>query len=205
MTTSMKWEFFPITFYTTKFWYNFNENDWFKTQIVPIIEKDINKNNSRLINENWDCNVSTNFHLDCNILNEYKDLYTYVIKDFLYAIEVNEKSFNGYTIDKIWYNTYEKNTYQERHDHFPHHFSMIHYVEFDSKEHFGTKFFNPHLLSTQFLPEQISNRMVQQVKEFDDIEEGDIIFFPSFVQHLVKPNKSNKRRITVSLNLNLHF
>lgn len=203
MTINMKWEFFPITFYTTKFWYNFQENDWFKKQIIPVIEKDLNKNRKNSTNKNWDCNVNTNFHLENNVLDEYKHMYSYVIEDFLRNMGVNRDCLPNWNIDLIWYNSYNKNTYQERHDHFPHHFSMIHYLEFDPKNHPGTKFFNPSLLSTYFTPNQISNRMVQQEKEFDDIEEGDIIFFPSFVQHLVKPNTSRKRRITISLNLSL--
>lgn len=201
----MKWEFFPITFYTTNFWYKFDKNDWFKKQIIPVIEKDIQKNKSNVFNKNWDCNISTNFHLENNVLDEYKHLYQYVIQDFLNAIQVNKDLLTEYTIDNIWYNVYKKDVYQEKHSHFPHHFSMIHYVEFDPREHPTTKFFNPSILSTHFLQDQIPDRMTQQTKEFDDIEEGDIIFFPSFVEHLVKPNKSNKRRITISLNLSLHF
>jgi len=80
---------------------------------------------------------------------------------------------------------------------------MIHYLEFDPKDHFGTKFFNPCLPSLMFSQNQISTRMNQESFEFDNIEEGDIIFFPSFVSHLVKPNKSKKRRITISLNITL--
>ena len=199
----MKWEFFPITFYTTKYHYRKKSNIWIKNQLVPLIENDLLKTEDINKNPNWNCNVSTSFHLERNIMNAYKHLYGEVIEEFLGVIEVNKKKLPNYKISSIWYNAYENETYQEKHDHYPEHFSMIHYIEFDSKEHPGTMFFNPCLPSLYFTQDQIPNRMNQEFFEFNDIEEGDITFFPSFVPHLVKPNKSNKRRITISLNIQL--
>ena len=201
MTIPNKWEFFPITFYTTKYQYRKKTNEWIKNQLVPLIEKDLKKEST--INENWDCNSKTSFHLEKNIMNAYKHLYYEKIEEFLEIMNVNKKMLPKYEINSIWYNSYDNLDYQERHDHFPEHFSMIHYLQFDSKEHYGTKFFNPCVPSLQFTQQQIFNRMNQQFLEFDDVEEGDMIFFPSFVQHLVKPNKSHKNRITIALNLKL--
>lgn len=197
----MKWEFFPTIFYTTKYFYRRKNNNWAKDHLIPIIEKDLeNKNN---INSNWDCNVLTNFHLEKNIMNTYKHFYSDVIWDFLNEINSNKNSVPKYEISKIWYNMYENETYQEKHDHFPHHFSMIHYLKFNSKKHPGTKFFNPYQSSLLLHQSQISSRMNQEFLEFNDIEEGDIIFFPSYVPHLVKPNMSDEKRITISLNIDL--
>lgn len=201
MTIAMKWEFFPIFFYTTKFKYKDNDNSWAKKILIPRIEKDLRQSNN--INSNWDCNVSTNFHKDKNFLDEYKSIYQEIIEEFLYELNINQDKISNWNIENIWYNSYNKNVYQERHNHFPDHFSMIHYLEFDSKEHYGTKFFNPNLNSLTFTQQQLFLRMNQSSQEFDDIEEGDIIFFPSFVDHLVKPNNSRKRRTTVALNLKL--
>jgi len=201
MTVNMKWEFFPTTFYTTKYQYRQRHfNDWAKKQLVPIIEKDIGE---KCKNSNWDCDVKTSYHLDRNVMNAYKHFYHDIICEFLHVMQVNTNKLPNYEIGSIWYNAYDKNDYQERHDHYPDHFSMIHFLEYNPQVHKSPKFFNPHVVTRTFVTNQINNRMYQPIQQFDDIEEGDIIFFPSFVPHLVEKNTSDKRRITVSLNLNL--
>lgn len=201
MTMYMRWEFFPVTFYTTKFSYRRKDNHWVKNHLVPIIEKDLLNKDS--INPNWNCNVNTNFHFDNNLMNAYKHFYSEKIEEFIGVMNINRKMLPNWKIEHIWYNSYDNQTYQEKHDHYPNHFSMIHYLKFDPRKHFSTKFFNPCLPSLNFTQQQMKDRMNQEFFEFEDVQEGDILFFPSFVPHLVRPNVSDETRITIALNFNL--
>lgn len=201
MTIQMKWEFFPTIFYTTKYWYRKKDNEWVKNIFLPLIEKDILEESCE--NLNWDCNVKTNFHFKKNFLNAYKHLYECVIWEFCKAVDIDEKAIKGWNISAIWHNSYKLNEYQEKHDHYPHHFSLIHYLEYDNKEHAPTKFFNPLQQATALTKKEMNNRMNMEHFQYEDTEEGNVVIFPGFVPHLVPSNKSEKRRTTIALNFDL--
>jgi hypothetical protein len=197
----MQWEFFPTFFYTTEFRYGQNNfNEYAKKKLISVIENDLAKTSKNL---DWDCDVKTNHHLKVNVMDQYKYLYDDVIGEFLHNLGVNTNILPSFELTSPWYNVYDKDDYQERHDHYPDHFSMIHFLEYDSKVHKSPKFFNPHITTRTFNTVQVYNRMYQPFHQFNDIEEGNIIFFPSFVPHLVEKNTSDKRRITIAMNINL--
>ena len=116
-------------------------------------------------------------------------------------------------IDEIWMNAYEKAHYQEGHTHLPGFFSGIHYVCFDPEHHNGTTFINPQSNIYSYLTNMMNsdcegttidmdvNRHLDEMNDVD-VEEGDVIIFPSTLEHMVKKNMSDKLRITVSFNIN---
>jgi len=71
-------------------------------------------------------------------------------------------------------------------------YSAACYVCYDSEVHTPTQFIAP-----------FNNPIDGMVTQYepDDIEEGDLILFPSYLHHYTKPNLSDKERIVLSFNL----
>jgi len=102
------------------------------------------------------------------------------------------------SLSGFWLNVYEKDMRQSRHTHVPNHYSAIHFVEFDPEEHEPPTFFESNRLD---IFENGKNYMVESNRTFvPKVSEGDVLIFPSTLEHSVSPNKSDKRRITISYN-----
>ena len=202
MTRTAKWEFFPATFYTTKFDHeNFRlQKDWNRNVIIPEIENDLKKGIQQ--NDNWNCIVKTNFHKDKNCLDKYKKIYAGLVEDYFRTMRIEKP--HKVDISKIWYNVYYEGDYQEIHTHWPDQFSFVHYVEYDKDVHQPTIFQNPNLYGQLFNNDQINDRMFENNVKFET-EENSVVCFPSHIPHYVPKNNSNKRRITVSFNANIIF
>jgi hypothetical protein len=96
-----------------------------------------------------------------------------------------------FNVSHTWINKYEKNDYQGSHVH-PSDFSFIIYYTVD-KSH--TVFNSP----TKKLIESSGNKFFKSSYE-PELKQGDIIVFPSYLEHWVKPNSNN---ITVSGNIDI--
>jgi len=114
-----------------------------------------------------------------------------------------------------WYNVFSQNQFQEPHAHLPNDFSVVHYVLFDEKEHVATTFINPNTIAAEahraFRPQlfdKLDSRNTNHsfyTANFTplDIKQGDLIIFPAALNHFVKYNKSDKKRITFTLNIQM--
>lgn len=144
----------------------------------------------------WDCTVQSSFLKKLDWLENSKYLYTSDVKKL--ALQYDADTVD-YRVNDIWINVYKKNHFQEYHNHCPSDFSAIHFVQFD-EEHAGPIFKDPNeALSTYNSYMRFKNSIEYQVP----VEEGDIIFFPSFLEHKVPKNKTDSKRITISFNLNM--
>lgn len=148
----------------------------------------------------WNCNVRTEFH--GAFPQHYKEAYTNILYEWKQEIGLSQRPF----IDEIWMNAYEESHFQEPHSHLPGFFSGIHYVCFDPEVHKGTTFQNPmdQIYSFMFDEEFLDKDKNEHLDENADIEinEGDIILFPSHLKHFVAKNESKQLRMTVSFNIN---
>ena len=156
--------------------------------------------------EGWSCDVRTEFH--GAFPQEYSEYYDDIMKQWRKDMGLRDRPY----IHEIWMNAYEKAHFQEGHTHLPGFFSGIHYVCFDPEHHNGTTFVNPQANLYSYLTNMNSdcegttidmdlNRHLDEMNDVD-VEEGDVIIFPSTLEHMVKKNMSNKLRITVSFNIN---
>jgi hypothetical protein len=148
----------------------------------------------------WTCNLRTEFH--GAFPHKYREAYADIMHEWK-----DEMGFYGRpSIDEIWLNAYEKENFQEPHSHLPGFYSGIHYICFDPEEHTGTTFQNPmeQLYTFMFNPDSLDIEKNEHVLEgFDiDVEEGDIILFPSHLRHYVRRNTSKHLRMTISFNIN---
>jgi hypothetical protein len=105
---------------------------------------------------------------------------------------------------ELWHNVYWKHSeYQERHHHIPCHFSFIHFLAFDKAEHKPPVFYDParaikaHCCMKGIAPE------IWEDKAVIEVDEGDALVFPSYLEHYVPPGKYSKPRVTVSMNVTL--
>ena len=95
-------------------------------------------------------------------------------------------------VTSAWFQKQEQNMLHNIHNHGAVGFSSVCYVKFDKDVHLPTTFISPF---NDFLSG--STQYYQP-----EVEEGDIIFFPSTVQHYSPPNSSDSDRIIFSFNLN---
>ena len=156
------------------------------------------KNNLEIIEKNyslyptknkWECNVHSVSASENE--NVYKIDYVFLKTEYEKIIKDVTKIYGikDYWVTDIWYNYYKNGQYQEPHSHLgfnndgiPGGFTCVHYMIFDPKYHFPTKF-----VDTTFKPPKIKC--------------GDILFFPDDLMHYVPANRSNKPRLTTAFTI----
>ena len=121
-------------------------------------------------------------------------------------------------IDEIWFNYYIDGEYQEQHNHIDSAqdqrrridkltptFSCVHFLCYDKEVHNPLTFRDPMYMTRSHSFEFASHEY--QDNHTPDISEGDIIMFPSYLEHEVKAGKPtpNNPRITISFNLKLYL
>ena len=123
-----------------------------------------------------------------------KDSITYLNIELLnvlsYLLKPYCKNF-AFNVSNIWINKYSKNNYQAGHVH-PSDFSFIIYYEVNKSY---TVFNSP----IKNLLQYSDNKIFEEDYE-PDLKQGDIIVFPSYLEHWVKPNSNN---ITVAGNIKI--
>lgn len=190
---------FPITVFKTKV----SDNNSLKTLLCPKILK----NSEHLkIPKDWITNkVKTSFECEPNgleILGPNSTYFNLLIQKYIECMgEIFDKDFKV-SIPRIWYNVYTDGEYQEEHDHLTGpftvtHFSCIHFLSFDPDKHKSPEFRDP-LSQLRNLSVELECGEVY----IPQIEEGDLIIFPSYLKHWVPPSqKTDYPRITLSFNL----
>lgn len=189
-------ELFPVTIFKIRV----ENNDRLKEVLVPDILK---TSNNLTIPEDWTTNkIKTSFGQEIDVIKRNRDLLE---EEYIECMrEVFDKEFNV-DIDTIWYNVYTDGEYQEVHDHLgtplrPSHFSFIHFLSFDEKIHQVPEFHDP-LAQLRNLSVELDRSRCGDVY-VPNITEGDLLMFPSYLQHCVPPGKkTNYPRITLSFNI----
>ena len=101
-----------------------------------------------------------------------------------------EKHFKNVNILNLWTQEYVGDEFHDPHNHGGYFYSAVLYAEFDHLEHEPTYFISP-----------INNfEDGTTVCHRPDVEEGDIIIFPSVIQHYSGVSKSSKKRKIFSFN-----
>lgn len=128
--------------------------------------------------ENWVSKTKSSFGgVNKLTLNSYNYLMEHICK-LLYP------HLDGKTelqLQNIWQNNYVDNDFQESHIHTKSHFSFIIYA---SGEESKTVFFAPH----KYLLECFYEEDLYDYSYETELRPGQIIVFPSFLEHMVKKN-----------------
>lgn len=191
-------ELFPVTVFKGQV----SNNEILKNVLVSPIVEDSTK---MLIPEDWTTHkVKTSFSINSKIIEEHQSLLEY------HYIECMRKVFDkefDVSFNNMWYNVYTDGEYQEVHDHLgtlfqPSHFSFIHFLCYDGDNHKPPEFRDPlSQLRTTSL-ELESNRCGEVY--VPDVKEGDLLMFPSYLQHYVPPGKkTDYPRITIAFNITM--
>lgn len=182
-----------------------------KDQYIQTIEDNYNKNKHR---NSW--------NTGCDLHHEYNDdslptldytplypLYTHAIKQFLISIGADLQwslSIENYTVSS-------NSQSMLPHHHVPALFSTVHYLKYNPKVHTSTLFHNPSPLEPVIdifypdikdkLPKNYLSNWLYTTIELPDIQEDDIIIFPSILFHSIASSLSDETRITVVSNISL--
>lgn len=137
--------------------------------------------------------------------NHYTDYFKNLEKPPIYAetvlgcindqilsfCEITKQNWN---LTAIWFQTYEQYNNFSVHNHGIEGWSAILYVEFDDQEHSPTTFYSPY-------PSWKKEMLGQYETYIPPVKEGDLLIFPSMIQHEASSNLSSKRRTIISFNL----
>lgn len=165
---------------------------------------------------NWKCTIHSSYQSNDPAM-KLDSVYLHSVYNKYVALFLAEYQLKAgqYDIHDPWYNVFSKTHFQEPHTHLPCDFSAVHYAVFDDKQHQATTFINPNLSTSQALKAFRPNLMTKlDMKSTQhscylenytpqNIVQGDMIIFPSFLNHLVRPNASDKKRVTITFNIEI--
>lgn len=102
------------------------------------------------------------------------------------------------SIREVWWNVYHENDYVIPHNHGPRGISGVYIVDMNESEENTTTFLfdNPYALSHD-IP------LWEQRYQASYAKEGDILLFPSSMNHYV--DRVNGRKVSLSFNVDVHF
>jgi hypothetical protein len=104
----------------------------------------------------------------------------------------------------LWHSVYwTGEEYQEKHHHIPCHMSFIHFLAFDPAEHKPPAFFDPGRMIKAYCQHDGLPPAYWPESAQIPVKEGDVLVFPSWLEHQVPPGKYSKPRVTVSINVTL--
>ena len=178
----MKVEAFPTLIYR----YHLDDQDPIKARVEEYYKQNKLKENTP---EQWNCNLFTSYGSGKFPIGECLDAFTPTLDEF----QTESQGYGNMILTDLWLNVYESQNWQEKHIHSPGQWSGVYYVHFDPNEHKATNFYHPceTLLATAGITQ---NTLVPWVQE------GDMIIFPSWLEHAAPMNRSSKMRSTISFN-----
>lgn len=176
------------------------------SQVVDDFKDIINNDKYFNFNKHWDCIVETTRDYEKwdelpwnNFLNEVADnhLIPFIKKYAKPRIEFSV-SLKG-----VWMNRYKKFAYQENHNHIGkgHHFSC-NYILKTAK---GAGDFKLSNTNYNNLAASGVSDIINPESQFwtADNEEGNLVIFPSYLDHHVTPNLTDDLRVTISANFEI--
>ena len=190
---------FPVSFYQGQL----ENNEKLKKELLPHIDATKFRANGNFITDKI---ITTYGQQEVNQFlyksSELKRQYYDVLKSFCdddYTIGVSD----------LWYNYFHNEEYHELHDHVSEsidkkcQFACVHYLCYDKKVHKPVYFLDPIHLLRKHSVEFDSHDYTEEF--WPDINEGDLIMFPSYLLHRVERSKPtpNNPRITISFNIEL--
>ena len=141
------------------------------------------------IPDEWNCDLFTSYGTGTFPIGECLDEFTPLLDEF----QTESKSYGNMILTDLWLNVYETQHWQEKHIHSPGQWSAVYYVHFDPNEHKATTFHNP-------IETLLASNGIKQNCLTPWVQEGDMVIFPSWLEHSAPMNKSSKLRSTISFN-----
>tara|TARA_B100001250_G_scaffold27281_1_gene22511 strand:+ start:1219 stop:1791 length:573 start_codon:yes stop_codon:yes gene_type:complete len=142
--------------------------------------------------DGWLCDkISTSFNQNKQIIKEVPDEYAKIIDELM------DDEWEG-KFD-FWHSVYKDGESQEVHHHLPAMWSGIHFLNYNKEEHHAPIFWDPGRLAKSF------NHIGTALDKFiPEVNEGDLIVFPSYLEHCVPAGYYNDYRVTIAVNLRIN-
>lgn len=151
--------------------------------------------------DGWLCSVDTT--MNSNLQKEWEPFVAH-ISPCLAELPLSNVQME---FMPLWMNVYKKGDYQEIHNHMKHGASLSYCYFYKVPPDSGKlAFYNEHYRNFAATPlREALNLESFNISEwlFIEAKEGDLVVFPSFMQHMVTQNLTDELRITVSGNLKL--
>ena len=124
--------------------------------------------------------------MDVSFMHTFSDIFK---KEFEY---ISKNLQSNEVLKDIWSNSYKKGDYHIPHNHGSRGYTGILYLRYDDNHHPPTIYFQPW-------------NDVKDVGRFEvpEVKEGSVVIFPSFVQHMSRPNPISKYKRIISFDLNV--
>lgn len=172
-----------------------------KSAFEPFFDDDVFD-----LTSSWDCNCTSTFEKNDNNLpwNFFFANVNNILNEYLDALSFDEQqkqNIKGYA----WANRYKINQHQEIHNHSANNnFVSCAYMLQLPKNSGSFSFYksNYNIFPTHLLNSFTNHTILNQRAE-PNVNEGDIIIFPSSLDHYVTYHKSNDLRISISCNFSL--
>ena len=150
----------------------------------------------------WNCSVQSSFETQNNFSWDY---FYECIKPNLLDMHQQLKGnpLHQFTMTEAWLNKYGRGDSQEVHTHIGADnctFSCSYFAQYALNDA-RFLFYDPD--QTKHLGEFTKHYSGVVNTWFPDVQEGDIIIFPSWIHHQVEPHRSDTTRITVSANFKI--
>ena len=150
----------------------------------------------------WNCSVQSSFETENNFSWDY---FYECIKPNLLDMHQQLKGnpLHQFTMTEAWLNKYGRGDSQEVHTHIGADnctFSCSYFAQYALNDA-RFLFYDPD--QTKHLGEFTKHYSGVVNTWFPDVQEGDIIIFPSWIHHQVEPHRSDTTRITVSANFKI--
>jgi len=150
---------------------------------VPLFVSNINLDDIELespqMHNKWFSNTHSSFNQGNKLTSHSYNILMTKICNMLMPILPAHSKIN---LQGIWRNKYIKDDFQENHIHAGSHFSFIVYVKGGSQ----TVFFAPHKFILESFYGEVGKDKFFPVSYESEFRPGQILIFPSFIEHMVK-------------------
>tara|TARA_Y100001963_G_scaffold102450_1_gene141006 strand:+ start:1021 stop:1584 length:564 start_codon:yes stop_codon:yes gene_type:complete len=158
--------------------------------------------NSKYVNKELTSRIKWNENCRVEVEELYADKVGHLLVPSIELFLEHIGAKKSVSLLSIWKNTYNKDGFQEIHDHVNKEaqLSGCIFLEDQTKDTSRFYFYNRH--NTELVIwKEIMNDQTLNNSWSPNIKAGDIIFFPSYMLHGVTPHKLRKPRTTISFNL----
>ena len=170
--------------------YHYKSDNW--TEEKKVLISILPKEDESFLKE--DKSIYTDFYQNAKTTTPpdyFQTVLSILTPRFKNFVSNYKLSIQNLNVVSMWWQTAYKSQRHSVHNHGGLGWSSILYVNFDSEIHSATTFYTHYAdpwtgLSSSWSP---------------NIEEGDLIIFPSYLNHESSPNTSDKKRTIISFNL----
>lgn len=194
MQDSIKIPVFPTNLFLTNI-YNSEENEKYKEKVLDLSKNTEGQQISNVGGWQSDKTLWKDKIFE-PLLEKFYNYFSEVLKE-----ENISQSLDNFFIPSLWANINPKGGGNIPHTHPGSFMSAIYYVDVNEENSY-ISFQDPRTGKTGSFPHAL---LTQGDNFIIKVSVGDLLIFPSWLHHYVNPNPSDKKRISISFNINFRL